>query len=552
MVFTHINENSPSKHLHLMQTLSSLQVLHPEDMVNPNVDELSMMTYLSQFLTAKLKPGAPLKPTGNPLCVKVFGPGIQSEGLNVTMPIASFTVDTEGAGPGKVFIQCTGPIGPVKVNIIPNGKHAYSCSYVPSVKGTYMMEIYFSRQPIPGSPFNIQVAPRDASKVTASGPGLKQGRVGKPVTVAFDATQAGEGSLSLEIDGPIKVNPTCTSKKPGMFQVDFKPSKAGMYALNAKYGGELVPGSPFSISITNPAIITASGSGVTGEGLTVGKKAEVVVDTTEAGTAPVHATVTTPAGKDIPLELMPLESQGRIRGEYTPQEPGNHKLHVTFDGEHIPQSPFDVHIPSEEECSVVEDADLHSALPECAIAPQLPSANDITVSGCGIDGGILKGKVEFSVKAPKEIDEKLSIEIDGPCNCDTRRSSDGTGTLHVQYTPQVTGTYNVSIKFAGEHIRGSPFHPSWTRPPPDASKCSVLGIQEHGKFIVDCRDGGGNGYLGIAVFGAYVPADNIVVTHNGDYTFNITYRIPQPGKTTISVKWHDVHLKGSPFTVITH
>ena len=35
-------------------------------MVNPNVDELSMMTYLSQYPNAKLKPGAPIRPRTNP------------------------------------------------------------------------------------------------------------------------------------------------------------------------------------------------------------------------------------------------------------------------------------------------------------------------------------------------------------------------------------------------------------------------------------------------------------------------------------------------------
>jgi len=45
-------------------------------MVNPKVDELSMMTYLSQFPNAKLKPGAPLRPRTNPARVRAYGPGI--------------------------------------------------------------------------------------------------------------------------------------------------------------------------------------------------------------------------------------------------------------------------------------------------------------------------------------------------------------------------------------------------------------------------------------------------------------------------------------------
>ena len=42
------------------------QLITPEEMINPNCDELSMMTYLSQFPNAKLKPNAPLKPRVQP------------------------------------------------------------------------------------------------------------------------------------------------------------------------------------------------------------------------------------------------------------------------------------------------------------------------------------------------------------------------------------------------------------------------------------------------------------------------------------------------------
>ena len=41
------------------------KVLAPEDLVNPNVDEQSMLTYLSQFPNAKLKFGAPLRKKTN-------------------------------------------------------------------------------------------------------------------------------------------------------------------------------------------------------------------------------------------------------------------------------------------------------------------------------------------------------------------------------------------------------------------------------------------------------------------------------------------------------
>lgn len=52
-----------------------LQLIKPEEMVNPKLDEKAMMTYLSQFPNAKLKPGAPLRPKTNPARVRAYGPG---------------------------------------------------------------------------------------------------------------------------------------------------------------------------------------------------------------------------------------------------------------------------------------------------------------------------------------------------------------------------------------------------------------------------------------------------------------------------------------------
>lgn len=57
------------------QWLDVPQLIRPEEMINPRVDEKAMMTYLSQFPSAKLKAGAPLRPKANPASVRAYGPG---------------------------------------------------------------------------------------------------------------------------------------------------------------------------------------------------------------------------------------------------------------------------------------------------------------------------------------------------------------------------------------------------------------------------------------------------------------------------------------------
>ena len=51
------------------------QLIQPHEMVNPRVDEQSMMTYLSQYPSAKLKQGAPIAPRTNSARVRCYGKG---------------------------------------------------------------------------------------------------------------------------------------------------------------------------------------------------------------------------------------------------------------------------------------------------------------------------------------------------------------------------------------------------------------------------------------------------------------------------------------------
>ena len=51
------------------------KLLTPEEIINPAVDEQSMMTYLSQFPNAKVKEGAPFREKALASKVRAHGPG---------------------------------------------------------------------------------------------------------------------------------------------------------------------------------------------------------------------------------------------------------------------------------------------------------------------------------------------------------------------------------------------------------------------------------------------------------------------------------------------
>lgn len=79
-------------------------------MTNPKVDEMSMMTYLSQFPNAKLKPNAPTRPRLNVARVRAWGPGLEATGNHKGAP-ARFTIETFSAGKGEVEVIVLNPRG---------------------------------------------------------------------------------------------------------------------------------------------------------------------------------------------------------------------------------------------------------------------------------------------------------------------------------------------------------------------------------------------------------------------------------------------------------
>ncbi|XP_019850959.1 PREDICTED: filamin-A [Amphimedon queenslandica] len=169
------------------------------------------------------------------------------------------------------------------------------------------------------------------------------------------------------------------------------------------------------------------------------------------------------------------------------------------------------------------------------------------------DVNVLVGvKVPFAVDTSKAGGgAELLVQLEGPENssvlCQPVNDCHYSGVL----SSERAGICRLRVMYGGIEIPSSPFICRYNRPEPDVAKCSVGDLKATpGEFMIDCRDGGGNGILEVAVYGAFVPARSIAVEHNGDFTFNVKYDIPDPVETFISVKWHGIHLNGSPFKVI--
>jgi filamin len=89
--------------------------------------------------------------------VRVSGPGIQP-GILATFQ-SEFVVETSGAGPGRLTVRVRGPKGAFRVEMSPDPSRdrAILCRYNPTEVGQYILQVQWSGENVPGSPFAVSI-----------------------------------------------------------------------------------------------------------------------------------------------------------------------------------------------------------------------------------------------------------------------------------------------------------------------------------------------------------------------------------------------------------
>uniref|UniRef100_A0A3Q2E459 Calponin-homology (CH) domain-containing protein n=1 Tax=Cyprinodon variegatus TaxID=28743 RepID=A0A3Q2E459_CYPVA len=522
------------------------QVITPEEIVDPNVDEHSVMTYLSQFPKAKLKPGAPLRPKLNPKKARAYGPGIEPVG-NVVMKKATFTVETISAGMGEVLVYVEDPAGhreEAKVTANNDKNRTYSVVYTPKVMGMHKVTVLFAGLHISKSPFEVDIgmAQGDSSKATAQGPGLEPaGNIANKSTY-FEVYTAGAGVGEVEVvimDPAGKKNTVpCTIEDKGnsSYRCTYKPTQEGQHTIFITYAGGQISKSPFTVDVgeaCNPSLCRAKGRGLQPKGLRVKETADFKVYTKGAGTGELKVTIKGPKGIEEPCKRKDL-GDGVYGFEYYPTTPGTYSITITWGGQHIPRSPIEVKVGSE------------------------AGQQKVRAWGPGLEGGVVGKSADFVVEAVGEDVGTLGFSVEGPSQAKIECDDKGDGSCDVRYWPTEPGEYAVHVLNNNEDIQHSPFMAEIVSPPgkdfyPDKVKAFGPGLQSSGlavgkptEFTVDAKQGGKAPLKISAQDGEGNPVE-VQVKDNGNGTFTCTYTPRKPLKHTVMVSWGGVNIPDSPF-----
>ncbi|KAM9859071.1 filamin B a [Aulostomus maculatus] len=522
------------------------QVITPEEIINPAVDEQSVMTYLSQFPKAKLKPGAPLKPKLNPKKARAYGPGIEPTGNRVLRP-AVFTVDTFSAGQGQVTVYLDQPDGTrEELKVEPNeGKKTYSVSYVPQVMGPHKVTVLFAGQQIPKSPFEVSVdkALGDASKVTVKGPGIEaEGNIAnRPTYFDIYTAGAGTGDVTAMIRDPQghdnSVDVMMEDKGDSLYRCTYRPTQAGLHTVTVTFGGVGIPKSPFDVDVGPacvPGACRATGRGLQPSGMRVKQVGDFKVDTRYAGSGDLKVLVKGPKGGEEPVTQKSGQDHVFFY-EYYPKSPGKYTVSITWGGQHISKSPFEVSVGPE-------------------AGPQ-----QIRAWGPGLEGGLVGKPAAFVVESIGADVGVLGFAIEGPSQAKIECEDQNDGSCDVRYWPTEPGEYAVHVTCDEEDIEHSPFM-AYILPENHANNLEKVeaygpGLEKTGclvnqpaEFTISSKDAG-NGPLKIMAQDAEGLPVEVKMRGQGEGLYACSYTPTTPLKHTVAIAWAGVSIPNSPFRV---
>ena len=120
---------------------------------------------------------------------------------------------------------------------------------------------------------------------------------------------------------------------------------------------------------------------------------------------------------------------------FTPREVGDHFVSVKRMGKHIQGSPFQIKVGERE----------------------VGDAKKVKVTGKALMEGKTHSDNTFNIDTSKAGYGGLSLSIEGPSKAEIKCKDNENGSLDISYRPTEPGYYIMNLKFADNHVEGSPF-----------------------------------------------------------------------------------------------
>uniref|UniRef100_A0A8C2D813 Filamin B n=1 Tax=Cyprinus carpio TaxID=7962 RepID=A0A8C2D813_CYPCA len=542
-----------------------------------------------------------------------------------------FAVNTKGAGKGKVSCIVVTPDGTeVEAEVIENVDGTFDIFYTAPKPGTYVIYVRFGGENIPRSPFKVMATDevpmmqQQSVQQQKAAPGVGfqpwvtdgtyvpansvNGTGYRPYDMVIPFTfRKGEITGEVHMPSGKTAQPEIIDNKDGTVTVKYAPTEAGLHEMHIKYNGTHIPGTADTILNSEKPSDVKCHTGNSGNVILcllstvyykmtsrscafnkdnkrksqvkLGSAADFSLDINETDLSLLTASIKAPSGRDEPC-LLKRQPNNHIGISFIPREVGEHLVSIKKNGRHVPNSPISIMV----------------------VQSEIGDASRVKVFGQGLVEGSTFEMADFVVDTREAGYGGLALSIEGPSKVDIQTEDMEDGTCGVSYCPTEPGTYIVSIRFAEEHVPGSPFsvkvsgegriRESITRRQKAASVASVgsvcdlnlkipgmkvphinsmktssarlssfrskTGVRAAGpglekaetgvpaEFNVWTREAGAGG-LSIALEGP--SRAEISFEERKDGSCGVSYVAQEPGDYEVSIKFNDEHIPDSPYLV---
>ena len=372
-------------------------------------------------------------------------------------------------------------VGPVPIEIFRQPNDCHLC-FKPPQPDLYKVNVSWGGEPVPGSPFTIDLqSPTEPDKVECGDP-IFTG-IGEVAELPIDITYAGPGEfLATCIGDKVGEVPTevaCIMKK--FYHVSFMPTEEDRYTLNVCYGGKRIKGSPFIVDLRKP---------VDEEVVTVPFEIPILERSLDFGHLPKPAFNleydVPPAGAIPPKQQQRGTEVRNIIGQktlvrVTPLGKEKKRAKLTATARGAVTGPTDVHIvkrldgvfeasidPQEPDCYTFRVFVNQHPLPQSPfVVTYIPSASN--ASQCPVDGtDIFSQPIDIDTPVTLSIDctnggeGPLEVTADGPFgqkepSVTVQEKEDRPLTYDIKMVAFGPGLYTMNVLWGGTHVPNSPF-----------------------------------------------------------------------------------------------
>lgn len=397
--------------------------------------------------------------------------------------------------------------------------------YTPKEEGIHEVILKYNGEQLKGSPLRFHVDGTDSGYLTAHGSGLAAGISGELANFTISAKNVKKGQVAVRIEGPSKTTATVHENKDETVSVSYLPTSPGLYQAHVTYSGRPIRGSPFNIKVT--------GEGRKRNQISISAQSETPLPgkISVKDVKVLNALITAPSGLEEPCFLKKLAND-HLGITFTPREVGQHIVNVRSKGSDITGSPFKIVVNPKE----------------------VGDSNKVKVSGEGLKEGTTQKNNKVSVDLKEAGHGGLSFSIEGPSKAELKCEEKSDGKSDIIYSPDEPGFYIINLKFADHHVKGSPFTVKVTGSGSNTQverikreRASVEPVGVGSKCQLTFKLAGVSALeLGASVTTPGEVTDDATITE-ADGFHAVNFKAKEAGVYTVSVRYRDVHIPGSPF-----